>query len=74
MRKIKFNEMEFPLTLETNSFLSQWCCKCGARHIWYFDVMRQKKPENDLVFIDMFRDWKGEELRRYYEKSKKSGK
>jgi len=71
MNKIKFNEFDFPLYITTDSFMSQWCCKCGARHIWHFIVLRGKKPKDDEIYIDVFRDWKGEQLRRFYERHKK---
>lgn len=70
MKKIKFNEMKFPLYISSDGFLSQWCCKCGARHIWHFIVLRGKEENDDEIYIDMFRDWKGEELKKFYEKNK----
>jgi len=74
MKSIKFNEFEFPLHIKTDGFMSQWCCKCGARHIWHFIVIRDKNPDDDEIYIDMFRDFKAEELRRFYNKTiKKEG-
>lgn len=74
MKKITFKDLEFPLTIKTDGFMSQWCCKCGARHIWHFIVLREKKEKNDEVYIDIFRDFKGEELRRFYDKEIKKPK
>ena len=71
MKKIKFNEMDLPCNVPDTAFMSQWCCKCGTRHIWYFSVVRGKIPEEDEIYIDCFRDAKGEELRKFYERYKK---
>jgi len=68
MKKIKFGELEFPLYIPTDGFLSQWCCKCGARHVWHFIVLRGKKEKNDEVYVNCFRDFKAEELRSFWKK------
>lgn len=66
--KIKFGDDELPLYLKNNGFLSQWCCKCGSRHIWHFIILRGKTKEEDEIFLTSFRDEKAEELRRFYER------
>ena len=70
MKKIKFDEFDTPFNIPNNMFLSQWCCKCKARHIWYFSIIRGKNPEDDEIYVDCFRDFKAEELRKFYEKKK----
>ena len=69
MKSIKFKELKFPLVIKTDSFISQWCCKCGSRHIWHFIVLRDKKEKDDEIYIDLFRDFKGEELRNFYKRA-----
>ena len=72
--KINFEEMKFPVYMPTEGFMSQWCCQCGLRHIWHFIVLRGKEEKDDEIYIDMFRDFKAERLRKFYEKSKKEFK
>lgn len=74
MKEIKFPEWNSPLVIPTDGFMSQWCCKCGARHIWHFIVMRDKDERKDEIYVDCFRDAKGEALRKFYEKNKKPAK
>lgn len=75
-RKMKvFSAMDFPelppvVAIESDGFLSQWCCSCGARHIWHFHVVRGKKSEDDFIVISGFGDETGTNLRRFYKRHK----
>jgi len=71
MSKITFDDLEFPLALPSGGAIYQWCCKCGSRHIWTFEVMRGRSVKDDEIFITCHRDIKAEKLRRFYEKNKK---
>jgi len=70
MKKIKFNEFESPSFLYTNGFFSQWCCKCGNRHIWHFKIHRGDIEDEDCVELNMFQDNTGTKLRKFYVKNK----
>lgn len=75
-RKHSKIEEDFPdlppvLQINNDGFLSQWCCKCGLRHIWHFHVVRGKRPEDDIIYISGFCDDTGTELRKFWERRKK---
>jgi len=49
--------------------MSQWCCKCGNRHIWHFEIMPANKLNLEpFIKIDIFQDDKGTMLRKAYNK------
>lgn len=29
----------------------QWCCDCGLRHLWHFEIVRGKSPKSDEVHV-----------------------
>ena len=66
--KIKFPQMPSRQFVANYGFLSQWCCKCGNRHIWHFRIYRKGKTgENDFIEINGFQDNVGTKLRKFYE-------
>ena len=71
MKKVKFPELENPILIANYGFLSQWCCKCGNRHIWHFKIHKgDKSTGGAFIEINFFQDDKGAELRDYYDKTK----
>jgi len=70
MSKKRFDFPELPafMMIGNDGFFSQWCCKCGTRHIWHFHVVRGKKPEDDIVYISGFYDETATKLRKFYER------
>ena len=68
---LDFPELPPVVEIQTGGFLSQWCCRCGERHIWHFSVRRGKRPEDDSVFISGFPDQTGSYLRRFYARTKR---
>lgn len=62
----QFDKIEY---VYNNSFMFQWCCKCGSRHIWHFHIERGKKPKDDYVELCVGRDPVAEKLRKHYEKT-----
>lgn len=78
-KKIKFNQIgeDKPIYLKPNGWLSLWCCKCKARHIWYIQILKNgivQEGKEYSIRLDGFRDLTAEDLRRYYEKHQKKGK
>jgi hypothetical protein len=73
-KKIKFDFLDFPITLKDDDFLFQWCCDCGLRHFWHFIVVRGNKPEKDEIYINCVRDDVATDLRKFYEKAIKEKK
>ena len=71
MSKITFNETDFPVIIPDYGAIYAWCCTCGSRHVWTFEVLRGKSEEDDKIFINCVRDENAEKLRRFYEKHKK---
>jgi len=69
--KIKFPPMPDFLYIQHGSFMSQWCCKCGNRHIWHFYIVRGNEREEDMVELTGFQDNIGTKLRKCYEKEQK---
>lgn len=53
--------------LLSGGFFSQWCCKCGLRHIWHLEVIRGRKPEDDVIRVSGFCDETATKLRKFYE-------
>lgn len=41
---------------KSGDFLFLWCCDCGLRHIYHFEIIRGKTPEKDEVHIRSCRD------------------
>lgn len=71
MGKIKFPPMENPILIANNGWVSQWCCKCGNRHIWHFKIHKgDKSTGGAFIEASCFQDNKGTELRKFYEKLK----
>ena len=70
-KKIKFREMNQVEYVLNDGFFLQWCCKCHARHIWHFHIVRGKKQSEDFIVISGCEDVKAEELRKAYEKKVK---
>lgn len=71
MKRIQFPQLPSPFFIANDGFISQWCCKCGNRHIWHFKIYRANKEEGikeDFIEISCFQDDKGTELRKFYEK------
>ena len=66
--EINFSELNFPMVLDSPATMFQWCCECGARHVWTFEVVRGDVEEDDSVYINCVRDWNAEKLRKFYEK------
>lgn len=69
--KIKFSRLEFPIyvTGDGTGFLSQWCCSCGARHIWHFKIYKgDKTTGGPFIEINMMGDETGTQLRKFYER------
>lgn len=61
--------MPNPCYIANNGFMSQWCCKCGNRHIWHFEIMPANKLNLEpFIKIDIFQDDKGTMLRKAYNK------
>lgn len=54
-RIVKLTKLDsvFPLKVDSNFFLYQWCCDCGTRHIWYFSITDDGKIRVDLARDDM---------------------
>lgn len=69
MRKINFDQHNFPLVLPNNGALFQWCCECSSRHIWTFEILRGETEGDDELLINCFRDELAEGLRKVYEKT-----
>jgi len=72
-KKIKFNKLiqEEPIYIANHGWFSQWCCHCGARHIWHFKIHDgDKTTKGPFLEIDIFGDEQGTKLRKYYEKHK----
>lgn len=66
--KINFNQMPSPVYVENDGFVSQWCCKCGNRHIMYLKICKgDKKTNGDFIKINWFQDDVGTKLRKFYE-------
>jgi len=69
MRKIRFRQMDRIQVIPDDDFMFQWCCKCGARHIWHFKIrLAQNKKEEDVIIISGRRDWMAERLRKFYDR------
>lgn len=68
---VDFKELPPVIAIRTDGFVSQWCCDCGARHIWHFSVVRDKTPEDDIIVISCFGDESGTKLRKFYERHKR---
>lgn len=69
-KKLEFKQIKLPIYLKNNSWYSQWCCKCGLRHIWNFKIHKgDKETEGDYIEINMWRDDMGTNLRKFYEKN-----
>ena len=62
-KKITFEEMESPLYFNLmGGFIYQWCCSCGARHIWHIEVIEENKKH--YIKVDCAYDEKATLLRR----------
>jgi len=68
MKKIKFEELTEgkPYYFETPTIFRQWCCNCKMAHLWLIEIIDNK------VCLRLFLDNKASELRKFYEKIKKS--
>ena len=66
---IKFPQMKNPEYVWNNGFMFQWCCTCKARHVWHFDIIRGKTPEEDYVAISVGGDTVATKLRKFYDKN-----
>jgi len=72
---IKINQMPNPSYVNSGGFVSQWCCKCGNRHIMYFQIHKGgKETGGQFVEINWFQDDVGTKLRKFYEKKKRGKK
>jgi len=75
--KIKLpKSMDSPTYVQDMGFVSQWCCKCGNRHIMFMRICKGNKATNgDYIEINWMQDDLGTKLRKYYEKkTAKKGK
>ena len=70
--KIEFTDLKPIERFKSGDWLFQWCCDCGLRHIWYFEIVRGKKPEDDEVLLRCTRDNMATNLRKFYNRHKKS--
>jgi len=68
---IKFPGIKQVEYVPNDDFMYQWCCTCGARHIWHFHIVRGKTPEDDYVAISVAGDPTATKLRKFYEKAMK---
>lgn len=62
----KMNKVEY---FENNSFLFQWCCSCGLRHIWHFEIVKIGKKE--YIKISGTDDPLATKLRKFYKAHKR---
>ena len=66
---IAFPKMRNVEYIEDNGFLFQWCCDCGLRHIWNFQIVETKKQKYvKIIGID---DILATKLRKFYKKYEK---
>ena len=73
LKKIHFAEWgDEPLHIRTNGVLMTYCCDCNLRHIYNFKIHREKNSDKDYVEIWCYRDQTSTELRRFYEKQRRS--
>ena len=69
MKKINFNQMPDPTYVANYGFVSQWCCKCGNRHILHFKIHKgDKSTGGEYIEVNWFQDNVGTKLRKFYEK------
>lgn len=54
--KLDIPYIQSPTTVNNNGFWCQWCCNCNLRHIYFFRVIRGKKPEEDKIEMYIERD------------------
>lgn len=67
MKKIQFPDMPNPMLIANGGFVSQWCCKCGNRHIWHFKIHEgDKGTGGEFIEAHIFQDDRGTELRKFY--------
>ena len=53
-------------------FISQWCCRCGNRHVLHFKIHKgNKSTSGAFIEINWFQDDVGTALRKFYEKNMK---
>ena len=62
----KMNNIEY---IEDNGFLFQWCCDCGLRHIWNFQIVDDGKQK--FIKIVGTDDPSATKLRKFYKKYNK---
>ena len=64
--------MENPCYIADGGFVSQWCCKCGNRHILHFKIRKgDKSTGGNFIEIRWFQDEVGTKLRKFYKKHHK---
>ena len=69
MKKIKFPPMKDIEHVANGGWFSQWCCGCGLRHIWHFNILEgDTTTGGQFIEIRGFQDDKGTELRDFYMK------
>ena len=70
-RKKKYQySSDYPALYETQSFEFTWCCDCGLRHIWHFEIIKNEKGEQ-MIKISGTDDPLATKLRKFYNKNKK---
>ena len=68
-KPIDFKQMDNPSFIADGGFVSQWCCKCGNRHILRLKIREgDKSTGGDFIEINWFQDNVGTKLRKFYKK------
>lgn len=53
---LKIPQADNVFYIPTNAFWFQWCCGCGLRHIFNFEIVRGKTPEDDFICVRIAAD------------------
>ena len=54
--KNEIKDMPAQMRIPNHGFVFDWCCDCGLRHVWHFEIKRGKTPSKDEILASSIRD------------------
>ena len=74
MREARKNGEDRITNFATGEYNFFWCCDCNLRHILRYEVIRGKRPCDDVVRVETIPDFLATDLKRFYDSQKKKRK